>query len=86
MMGEPTGTGLMGTLALDSPGDIAREILAHEDEVEGIIVFAFCGGRILNWGCTGSISSMGIMVALQLLHAEATKLNALITAPVEGNG
>ena len=76
----------MGTLALDTPGDIAREILAHEDEVHGLVVFAFTGDRELNWGgVTGNISSMGLMVALQLLHAEATKLNALITMVAEGN-
>jgi hypothetical protein len=76
---------MIGPLAGKSAGEICREILRHEHEVQGMVVFVFTDDRSLTWGSTGMISSMGMMVALQLLHAEATKLNAMITIEAEGN-
>ncbi|CAB5079591.1 hypothetical protein UFOVP143_43 [uncultured Caudovirales phage] len=76
---------MIDTLALDTPGEICRKVLEHEHEVQGLVVFAFTGAREMSWGITGDISSLGLMVALQLLHEQAGKLNALITMQVEGN-
>lgn len=76
---------MIDTLALDTPGEICRKLLEHEDEVDGLVVFAFSGDE-LTWGMTGLLPSMGLLVALQLLHAEAGRLNSLITATVEGHG
>lgn len=73
------------SLALDTPGEICREVLKHKDEVEGLVVFAFTNGG-LTWGATGKLSSRGLMIALQILHAECTKFDALMTMEVEGNG
>lgn len=72
------------SLALNTPGEICRKILEHEAEVDGLVVFAITG-RSLTWGMTGFVSSTAFILAMQILHAEATRLDELITMPVEGS-
>ncbi len=74
----------LGSLARNTPGEICLEILAHQQDVSGLIAFAFTPRGELVWGMSGMVPSVGLMVALQVLHAEAGKLDALITAPVGG--
>lgn len=76
---------MIGSLAKDTPGEICREILDNEAEVSGLVAFAFTTGGELVWGMTGTVHSTGLLLALQVLHAEAGRMNALITAEVGGH-
>ena len=71
---------MIGSLAKNTPGEICREIIAHEADVTGLVVFAFTPHGELVWGITGMVTAPGMIAALNTLHAEVAKMTALVHA------
>lgn len=76
---------MIGTLAKDTPGEICRELLEHEAEVEGLLVVAFTPDGYLTWGMSGVVSTTAMLVAINVLTQRLTQINALAGMPPEGS-
>lgn len=75
---------MIGSLAKNSPGEICQEILDHEQEVVGLVTFAFLSPTEMTWGMTGDVPPAGLVEAINLMMAELHKMNHLAAMPPEG--
>lgn len=76
---------MIGSLALNSPGEICRELLDHEDDLKGLLVVAFTPDGYLTWGMTGTVSTTAMLVAINVLTEQLQKINSLAAIPPEGS-